>query len=148
MSGAGNLHVVFGTGPVGLAVMDELVAQGKAVRMINRSSRVTLPEGVELVRGDASDPAFAKEASARAEVVYQCLNPPYTLWPELFPSLQAAVLAGAIANEAKLVSMENVYMYRRRYKVYTAIRQPCHASAPGNQDHASVVSRPPACVVI
>ena len=111
MSDTGNLHVVFGTGPVGLAVMDELVAQGKSVRMINRSGRVDLPEGVELVTGDASDPAFTKEASAGAEVVYQCLNPPYTLWPELFPPLQAAVLEGAIASGAKLVSMENVYMY-------------------------------------
>ncbi len=30
-----ELHVVFGTGPVGLAVMRELVAQGKRVRLVN-----------------------------------------------------------------------------------------------------------------
>jgi predicted dinucleotide-binding enzyme len=31
-----DLHVIFGTGPVGLAVMDELLSQGKPVRMVNR----------------------------------------------------------------------------------------------------------------
>jgi hypothetical protein len=31
-----ELHVVFGTGPVGLAVMAALVAQGKRVRLVNR----------------------------------------------------------------------------------------------------------------
>ena len=32
-----ELHVIFGTGPVGLAVMDELVTRGKRVRVVNRS---------------------------------------------------------------------------------------------------------------
>ncbi len=106
-----ELHVVFGTGPVGIAVMDELLTKDKHVRMVNRSGEATLPEGVELVSGDASDPDFARRASAEASVVYQCLNPPYSKWPELFPLLQAGVLEGAISAGAKLVSMENVYMY-------------------------------------
>ena len=41
----------------------------------------------------------------------QCLNPPYHRWVELFPALQAGVLAAAESTEAKLVVMENVYMY-------------------------------------
>jgi nucleoside-diphosphate-sugar epimerase len=91
--------------------MDELLARGKRVRMVNRSGKATLPEGAELVSGDASDPAFARRACEGAVVVYQALNPPYTQWPELFPPLQASVLEGAAAAGAKLVSMENVYMY-------------------------------------
>jgi len=46
-------------------------------------------------------------------VVYQTLNPPYERWVEEFPALQAGVLAAAEAHEARLVSMENVYMYGR-----------------------------------
>ncbi len=111
MSDNEELHVVFGTGPVGLAVMDELVSKGKRVRMVNRSGRASVPEGVEVVGGDATDEAFAREASEGASVVYFALNPPYNKWPELFPGLQAGVLEGAASAGAKLVAMENLYMY-------------------------------------
>ena len=78
MSDNSELHVVFGTGPVGLAVMDDLVGKGKLVRMVNRRGRARVPEGVEVVGGDAADPTFAREASEGASVVYFALNPPYT----------------------------------------------------------------------
>jgi nucleoside-diphosphate-sugar epimerase len=106
-------HVVFGTGAIGLATMDALLTRGETVRMVNRSGRAAVPDGVEVVAGDASDPAFTTAVSAGARVVYQTLNPPYHQWEELFPGLQAGVLAAAEANRARLVSMENVYMYGR-----------------------------------
>ena len=106
-----ELHVVFGTGPIGLATMDELVSKGKRVRMVNRSGRANVAEGVEVGRGDAADPTFTREASAGASVVYFALNPPYDKWPELFPGLQAGVLEGAAWAGAKLMAMENLYMY-------------------------------------
>jgi nucleoside-diphosphate-sugar epimerase len=111
MSDNEGLHVVFGTGPVGLAIMDELVSKGKRVRMVNRSGRASVPEGVEVVGGDATDKAFAREASEGASVVYFALNPPYDKWTKLFPGLQAGVLEGAASAGAKLVAMENLYMY-------------------------------------
>jgi nucleoside-diphosphate-sugar epimerase len=106
-----ELHVVFGTGAVGMSVMDALVHSGRRVRMVNRSGRASVPEGVEVVGGDAADPTFTREASAGASVVYFALNPPYDKWPELFPGLQAGVLEGAASAEAKLIAMENLYMY-------------------------------------
>jgi nucleoside-diphosphate-sugar epimerase len=111
MSDSGELHVVFGTGPVGMSVMDELVKRGRRVRMVNRSGRAGVPEGVEVLGGDAADGAFAREASEGASVVYFVLNPPYNKWPELFPPLQAGVIEGAASAGAKLVAMENLYMY-------------------------------------
>src|SRR5918995_3707622 len=111
MTDNGELHVVFGTGPVGLAVMDELVSKSKRVRMVNRSGRASVPHGVEVIGGDATDEVFAREASAGASVVYFALNPPYNKWPELFPPLQAGVLEGAASAGAKLIAMENLYMY-------------------------------------
>jgi nucleoside-diphosphate-sugar epimerase len=111
MTDNGQLHVVFGTGPVGMAVMDELVSKGERVRMVNSSGTASVPHGVEVVGGDATDEAFAREASEGASVVYFALNPPYTQWPELFPRLQAGVLEGAARAGAKLIAMENLYMY-------------------------------------
>src|SRR5918997_5345145 len=101
MGDNGELHVVFGTGPVGLAVMDELLKKGKRVRMVNRGGRASVPEGVEVAGGDATDESFAREASEGASVVYFALNPPYTRWAELFPPLQAGASAGAAPARAE-----------------------------------------------
>jgi nucleoside-diphosphate-sugar epimerase len=79
--------------------------------MVNRSGRANVPEGVEVVGGDAADSTFTREVSAGASVVYFALNPPYNKWPELFPRLQAGVLEGAVSARAKLVAVENLYMY-------------------------------------
>ena len=107
-----ELHVVFGTGAVGMSVMDELIRRGpRRVRMVNRSGRASVPDGVEVVGGDATDEGFAREASKGASVVYFALNPPYNKWPELFPRLQAGALEGAASAGAKLIAMENLYMY-------------------------------------
>ncbi len=106
-----ELHVVYGTGAVGMAVMDALVQSGRRVRMVNRSGKASVPEGVEVVGGDAADPTFTREASAGASVVYFALNPPYDKWPELFPGLQAGVVEGAASAGAKLIAIENLYMY-------------------------------------
>jgi nucleoside-diphosphate-sugar epimerase len=111
MTDNGEVHVIFGTGPVGMSVMDELSSKGKRVRMVNRNGRADVPEGVEVVGGDAADPAFTREASSGASVVYFALNPPYDKWPELFPPLQDGVIEGAAATGAKLIAVENLYMY-------------------------------------
>jgi nucleoside-diphosphate-sugar epimerase len=106
-------HVIFGTGAIGLATLEALRRRGETVRMVNRSGTAPVPDDVEIFGGDASDPAFASAAAQGAKVVYQTLNPPYHRWVELFPGLQASVLAAAQATGARLVSMENVYMYGR-----------------------------------
>jgi nucleoside-diphosphate-sugar epimerase len=70
-----------------------------------------MPADVEIVKANASDPAQAHEVAKGASTVYQALNPPYHLWHQLFPGLQAAVLSAAKAENGKYVSIENLYMY-------------------------------------
>ncbi len=106
-----DLHVVFGTGPIGRALVDELTAGGHEVRVVNRSGRADVPEGVQVLAGDAADETFATKAAAGAGAVYQCLNPEYHEWPTVFPGLQNSVITGARAAGARLVSFENLYMY-------------------------------------
>jgi nucleoside-diphosphate-sugar epimerase len=106
-------HVIFGTGAIGLATLDALRRRGETARMINRSGAAAVPDGVEVIGGDARDPRFTTAVAQGARVVYQTLNPPYDQWTQQFPVLQAGVLAAAEAAGARLVSMENVYMYGR-----------------------------------
>jgi nucleoside-diphosphate-sugar epimerase len=106
-------HVIFGSGAVGLAICDALQRRGITPRIINRSGIARVPDGIEVVGGDANDPAFTLDVTSGARVIYQTLNPPYAEWAEKFPSLQRSVLLAAQAQGARLVSMENVYMYGR-----------------------------------
>ena len=70
-----------------------------------------MPTDVAMVKADVADPTQACAAAKGASVVYQALNPPYHLWREFFPGLQAGALAAAKATDARFVSIENLYMY-------------------------------------
>jgi len=105
------MHVILGTGPLGLAVMRELVRAGKRVRMVNTSGLAKVPDGVELAKANLYDIEDAKAAIHGADVVFQCAQPPYHKWPELFPRLQESIMAGAVAARAKVVVADNLYMY-------------------------------------
>jgi hypothetical protein len=52
-------HVIFGTGAIGLATLDALRRRGEDARLINRSGHADVPDGVEVIGGDARDAAFA-----------------------------------------------------------------------------------------
>ena len=105
-------HVVLGTGAIGRAVAEELVRRGESVRMINRSGTMDeVPAGVEVVASDLYDQAKVREVTRGAKVIYQSAQPPYYAWPEKFPLLQKSILDGLAGSDAKLVLVENLYMY-------------------------------------
>ncbi len=112
MSSNNELHVIFGTGPLGSAVMRELVRQGKRVRMVNRQGKAdeVLTE-VEVVKGDATDPANVRQVCQGATVVYLCAQPAYNRWAEDFPPIMSGLIEGVAAVDAKLVFGDNLYMY-------------------------------------
>jgi nucleoside-diphosphate-sugar epimerase len=105
------LHVVFGTGQVGLSLAARLSELGIPVRTVSRHRPSTLAEGIDWRAADATDPEAAVDAAKGASVLYQCLNAPYTSWPKLFPPLQHGVLAAAEQADALLVTLENLYGY-------------------------------------
>lgn len=106
-----EVHVVFGAGQVGNALIHRLVSAGRSVRAVSRSRPQSVEAGVEWQVADAADPVAAVTAAAGASVVYQCLGAPYTKWPEQFPPMQRNVIAAAEAAGALLVTLENVYGY-------------------------------------
>lgn len=105
-------HVVFGTGPLGRTTAEALLALGKTVRMVNRSGRMeNQPAGVEIVASDAYHAGKNIEVTKGATTIYQCAQPHYYEWTTKFVPLQQAILDAAIANGAKLVVGDNLYMY-------------------------------------
>ena len=111
MSDGNQLYVVFGKGPLGYAVAEELLNRGKKVKMISRSGEGDFPKGVIPVQADASDPEATREACKNVKIVFHCACPAYTLWPELFPAITYGIMEGASSAEAKLVYGDNLYMY-------------------------------------
>jgi nucleoside-diphosphate-sugar epimerase len=105
-------HVVLGTGAIGRAIAEELIRRAESVCLVNRSGQMDeRPAGVEVVAADLYDPAKVREVTAGAKVVYQSAQPSYFQWPEKFPSLQKAIIDGLTGGGAKLVIVENLYMY-------------------------------------
>jgi len=60
MTHAGGLHVVFGSGAVGLALADELLARGRRVRVVSRGGRAGLPDGAEVRAAREAIPATVR----------------------------------------------------------------------------------------
>ncbi|HWM05688.1 MAG TPA: NAD-dependent epimerase/dehydratase family protein, partial [Actinophytocola sp.] len=91
----------------------ELQATGHRVRAVNRSGRRAAGPGVEVVAADATDAARMRQVCDGAAVVYNCVNPPFLRWRELFPAAVDGVLAGASAAGAVLVFADDTWMYGR-----------------------------------
>src|ERR687897_3139322 len=72
-----SLHVVLGTGPLGLAVARYLVTRGDRVRVVNRSGRADLPGSIDILAADVTEVAEAKRGCDGGTVIYHCANPPY-----------------------------------------------------------------------
>ena len=104
-------NVVFGTGPLGLAVAGRLMSSGRRVRLVNRSGRADAPEGVEVVAADLTDPAAARRVCEGAAVVFHCASGPYGGWAQTLPPIMKGIIEGATAAGARLVYGDNLYAY-------------------------------------
>jgi nucleoside-diphosphate-sugar epimerase len=108
-----ELHVIFGGGQVGQPLARILGERGLRVRVVKRSAGA--PDGVELMRGDAADPNFCRDAARGAATVYHCMNPPYSthIWANMIPKYINNLIAAAGGTGARLVVLESVYMLGR-----------------------------------
>jgi len=104
-------NVIFGTGPLGLAVARRLVSSGAAVRLVNRSGKADAPPGAEVMSADATDPSASRRACEGAAVVYHCATAAYGRRALFLPPLMGGIIDGAAAVGAKLVYGDNLYAY-------------------------------------
>lgn len=107
------VHTVLGAqGSIGRAITHELTRQGLTVRAVDRTIQPDqLLSGVEHRTADFTDPDAVRRATQDSAVVYYAAQPDYTRWPELFPPLVDALIEGLSGTDAKLVMVDNLYMY-------------------------------------
>ncbi|HNN82370.1 MAG TPA: hypothetical protein PKL30_26070, partial [Leptospiraceae bacterium] len=107
-----DLHIIFGTGPLGRYTAEALLEMGKEVILINRSGKMdSIPNGAKLIVGDILNLNNIKHIMIGATSIYQCAQPEYHEWIEKFPALQRAILELSIELKSRLIVAENLYMY-------------------------------------
>ena len=104
---------IFGAGQVGMTLMEQLVQQGVAVTLVNRRGQAgeALPAGATIVAGDLTDASTVAHLAKDAEVVFATAQPDYTQWPEKWPPLMQSLIGGMAQTNARLVFVDNLYMY-------------------------------------
>jgi nucleoside-diphosphate-sugar epimerase len=104
-------HLVVGAGEVGSAVALQLAEAGRAVVVVTRSGSGPVHANVHRVPADASSVAALIAAVPDAVVIYNCVNPPYDKWVELWPPMAQAFLDYAERTGAVLATCSNLYGY-------------------------------------
>lgn len=104
-------HVIIGSGGVGTATAQALVDAGHEVAVVTRSGSGPGDPRITRVAADAADPFALATAVGAADALYNCANPPYHRWPELWPPMASAMLEVASRTGAVLVTMGNLYGY-------------------------------------
>jgi nucleoside-diphosphate-sugar epimerase len=104
---------VFGFGPVGRATTERLVNQGQSVRVIQRTPPAVLPAGAAFRKCDVLDADAVRAAVDGVGQVVVAIGFPYdgALWHRDWPRAMANLLAACEARHARMVFVDNLYMY-------------------------------------
>ena len=106
-----NITVLGAGGGSGQAIVRELADRGHAVTAVNRGGDAPAPAGTQSVAADLYDPASTTRACAGADVVVLAAMPPYHAWKGNFDSMLDSVLGAVATAGARLVFVDNLYMY-------------------------------------
>lgn len=105
-------HVILGgNGPVGRETALALLRRGIAPTVVAR--RPSALQGTTSVTGDLLSRDDTVRATADAEVAYLTIGLPYSsrVWAEQWPIVMDNAIQGCLASGARLIFLDNVYLY-------------------------------------
>jgi nucleoside-diphosphate-sugar epimerase len=99
-------------GGIGIPLVKELVKFTKQIRLVSRNPK-KFNETDELFPADLSDLSQIDRVVAGSEVVYIVIGFEYNIqvWRKVWPPFLQAVIDACIKHQAKMVFLDNVYMY-------------------------------------
>ena len=106
-----QLHTVLGaSGAMGRAVIKELQNRNLKFKAVTQSQKI---EKMDTIQANLLNADEATEAIKDADYVYLCVGLPYQskVWARDFPLLMQNVISACQKANAKLVFLDNVYMY-------------------------------------
>ena len=104
---------IFGYGPAGRATAARLAAEGREVIVAQRREPPDLPKGATFAPADALDRDTVVKAVREAGQFVVAIGFPYSgvLWREVWPKAIANFVAACKATGARMVFIDNLYMY-------------------------------------
>ena len=104
---------IFGYGPVGRATAARLSSEGREVIVAQRNAPSDLPRGATFARVDALErDAVVKAVHGSGQFVV-AIGFPYSglVWRDAWPRAMSNFVAACKASGARMVFMDNLYMY-------------------------------------
>ena len=107
---------IVGYGPVGRATAHLLSAQGRTLRVAQRTAPKSLPGGATFVTCDALDAGSVRAAISGAAQVVLAVGFPYVgaVWREAWPRTITNFVEACAGSGARLIFVDNLYMYGPR----------------------------------
>jgi nucleoside-diphosphate-sugar epimerase len=107
------LVTIFGYGPTGIAAAERLIVRGTPVRIVQRKRPANLPAGAEFMPCDVLDAQQVLRAMTGAEQAVVTIGFEYVgeVWKAAWPKAMANLIAAAEATCARIVHIDNMYMY-------------------------------------
>jgi nucleoside-diphosphate-sugar epimerase len=108
-----QMITVFGYGPVGKAVCARLLLKGYQVQIVQRRAPTELPTGATFLACDILDHSGVSRAIEGATQVVLATGLAYSskIWSHAWPKAMTNVLNGCASHRARLVFVDNLYMY-------------------------------------
>ena len=108
--------VIFGYGPIGRATAERLIAEGRDVVVAQRNPPADLSRGATYSGCDALDRDSVVKTAREGEQFVVAIGFPYVgrVWREAWPKAIGNFVAAAEATGARLVFIDNLYMYGRQ----------------------------------
>ena len=108
-----NDILMLGYGPVGRATVALLRAEGRTVRVAQRSRPADLPGDVPFTPCDVLDQASVRAAVAGASQVAVAIGFAYlgSVWEQAWPAAMENLLDACAAEQVRMVFLDNLYMY-------------------------------------
>jgi nucleoside-diphosphate-sugar epimerase len=106
-----QIHTVLGaSGATGRAVIKELQSRNLKINAVTQSQNI---EGLETIKANLLNEDEATKAIQNADYVYLCVGLPYQskVWANDFPLLMQNVINACEKANAKLIFLDNIYMY-------------------------------------
>ena len=107
------MQTILGSGgAIGLLLAKELLKYTDKVRLVARNPQ-KVNDSDELFKADLTNAAEVLKSVEGSEVVYLCVGLPYQLkvWQQQWPAVMQNTINACIQHKAKLVFIDNVYMY-------------------------------------